>query len=503
MRATSLYSLFLVLIASAPATANVTLPPVISDHMVLQRDMPVRIWGKADPGEAVNVQFRGKSHATTANAQGAWEVFLPPMPAGGPFDLAVLGRNTLSLQDILIGDVWFASGQSNMVWSVEKSDNAQTEIAKSTAPKIRLYKATLQSEDKPQDANEGSWRVCGPDSVPTFSAVGYFFARHLTERLNVPIGVIQSAWGGTPAEAWTSRPALTSNRNLSFLVEEWEKDAAAFPKAQKQYEVELKKWERLEKQAKAKGRTPPAKPVAPRGGARQHMPAGLYNAMVAPFTPFAIKGVLWYQGENNANRKHGAIYRDLFETMIRNWRNAWRQGDFPFLFVQLANYANTAPGSTWPELREAQLDTLEVRNTGMAVTIDIGNPQDIHPTNKQDVGYRLALAARAVAYDDRFVVYSGPIFRLASVDDKQLRLWFDHAGRGLQIRGRDLLGFEIAGSDGAFYPAEAKIDGLSVLVSSSKVPEPKAVRYGWADSPECNLYNADNLPASPFRALLR
>jgi sialate O-acetylesterase len=425
------------------------------------------------------------------------------MPAGGPFDLAVLGRNTVALQDVLIGDVWFASGQSNMVWSVERSDNAQVEIPKSTASRIRLFKASLKSEDSPQENAEGAWRVCGPDSVPQFSAVGYFFARHLNERLNVPIGVIQSAWGGTPAEAWTSKPSLTANRNLAFLVDEWNKDAAAYPKAQKQYELQLKQWERAEKQALAKGKTPPAKPTPPRGGARQHMPAGLYNAMVAPFTPFSIKGAIWYQGENNANRKHGAVYRDLFETMIHNWRAAWKQGDFPFLFVQLANYAKTGPGSTWPEVRQAQLETLELRNTGMAVTVDIGNPQDIHPTNKQDVGYRLALAARAIAYGDNFLVYSGPIFRQASRDEKQLRLWFDHTGRNLHVRGRDLIGFEVAGADGVFHPADAKVEGQTVLVSSDKVPEPTAVRYGWADSPECNLYNSENLPASPFRAVLR
>ncbi|MBI4877020.1 MAG: sialate O-acetylesterase, partial [Acidobacteria bacterium] len=302
--------------------------------------------------------------------------------------------------------------------------------------------------------------------------------------LTLPVGVIQPAWGGTPAEAWTSATALAADASLISVFSDWGKVTEDSADHLARYQVQPKK-------------TPNARPPIDPAN-HQWMPGGLYNAMIAPLTPYAIRGAIWYQGESNAGQKRSYVYRRLFPTLIQDWRRAWGQGDFPFLFVQLANYGKNVPASPWPELREAQAMTLQLANTGMAVSIDIGNPSDIHPTNKQDVGLRLALAARAVAYGEK-LVYSGPQFRQAVRDGAGLRLLFDHAGGGLTAKGGELKGFEIAGRDGKFVPAEARIDGRDVVVSSAVVRDPAIARYAWAASPECNLYNAEGLPASPFR----
>ncbi len=483
----------LLLIAAAPGPAAVKLPRVISDHMMLQRDMPVRIWGQADPGEQVTVSFHGQRVSTRAGAGGRWEVFLAPLAAGGPYELTVSGENTVSVRDVLVGDVWVASGQSNMVWPVERSDDAEKEIATADYPRIRLFKVALKTADAPLDDVEGEWTPCRPDTVKSFSAVGYFFARHLHRKLDVPVGVIQSAWGGTPAEAWTSLGALKAEPALHYFLDHWDEVLASYPAAKLRYARALKQWE-------AEGKPEGRRPRPPLGPGHQHAPAGLFNAMIAPLTPHAIRGVIWYQGENNAARGQGYLYRRLFQTLILDWRKQWAQGPFPFLFVQLANYARTGSGSQWPELRQAQAMALELRGTAMAVTIDIGESQDIHPKNKQDVGERLALGARHIAYGES-LVYSGPLFRQLTRENNRLRVWFDHAGGGLQTRGSGpLKGFVVAGEERVFFPAEARIEGGTVVVSSSDVPAPVAVRYAWADDPENNLINAEGLPASPFRS---
>jgi sialate O-acetylesterase len=489
----------LILSSAAALWADVQLPAVISDHMLIQRDVPVRIWGRADAGEAVSVSFRGQSLSTAADALGRWFVFLAPAGAGGPFELTVEGKNKILVRDVLVGEVWIASGQSNMNWSVRQSDNAQQEIASAAYPNIRLFRVALKVSHYPLDDVRGEWAPCSPDSVPNFSGVGYYFARHLHRQLNIPVGVIQTAWGGTPAEAWTSVTSLAADPALISVFSDWGKVTENYADQIARYPIQVKQWEAAAAKAKAEGREPPRRPAPPNDPANhQWMPGGLYNAMIAPLTPYAIRGAIWYQGENNAGKKRAYVYRRLFPAMIQDWRRAWAIGDFPFLFVQLANFGKNAPDSQWPELREAQAMTLQLANTGMAVTIDIGNPNDIHPTNKQDVGLRLGLAARAVAYGEK-IPYSGPVFRRAVREGASLRLWFDHAEAGLSAKGGELRGFEIAGRDGKFTAAQARIDGSSVVVSSPDLREPVSARYAWAESPECNLYNSAGLPASPFR----
>jgi len=477
---------------------EVTLPKILTDHMVIQRERPVHVWGQAAPGESVTVRFRGDTRTATADKLGRWSAFLPPGREGGPFTLAVEGRNRIQLTDILVGDVWIASGQSNMEWPVGRSDNGEEEGKAARHPRIRLFRVEHRVSDYPlEDVDAAPWVECSPESVADFSAVAYFFGRDLETRLNIPIGLIESNWGGTPVDAWTSLDAIARDASLMPAIAAW----AAMMNAQSSTLLEqqrrIEEWRRSVQAAEAKGTPPPGQPWFP-NMENSWQPAGLYNAMIAPLTRFPIRGAIWYQGESNASADRSPIYARLFQTMILDWRRAWDQGDFPFLFVQLANY-KTSPESTWPELREAQLQTLGLTKTGMAVAIDIGNPDDIHPRNKQVVGKRLALAARAIEYGEG-VEYSGPLFRQAVPEEGTIRVYFEHAASGLVARGGELKGFEISGADGRFQPAAAVIDGTSLVVSSPSVSAPIQVRYGWADNPSCNLYNADGLPASPFRS---
>jgi sialate O-acetylesterase len=485
------------LLALAPLSADVQLPALFSDNMLLQRDAPVQVWGKAEPGERVTVRFRGQSVTAAADAAGRWSAFLAPMPAGGPDDLTIAGANTVTIRNVLVGDVWVASGQSNMDWPVSRSNNAENEIRTAANPRIRLFKVARNVADYPLEDVAGSWAPSSPDSVPEFSAVGYFFARNLEDKLKVPVGVIHTAWGGTPAESWTSLPALSADPLLLPHIEAWARTLRAYSERLPGYERRLKEWEKQASEAAARGQDPPRRPNAPSGPGHPWTPAGLYNAMIAPLTRYAIRGAIWYQGESNAGSLRAPLYNRLFETMIRDWRRSWGQGDFPFLFVQLANYDKIDADGRWPELRNAQSQTLALRNTGMAVTIDIGDPADIHPRNKQEVGRRLGLAARAIAYGEP-LVYSGPMLRRVARDASALRLWFDHVGGGLTARGGELKSFQLAGPDRQFVPAAARIDGDSIVVTATQVPEPAAVRYGWSNNPECNLYNAEGLPALPF-----
>lgn len=484
----------------ASSDAAVRLPALISDHMLLQRDVPVRIWGWADAGEAVEVRFRGQSKATTASSDGNWQVFLDPMHAGGPDRLTVEATNRLAIEDVLVGEVWVASGQSNMQWTVAKSNDAQAEISSADYPHIRLFQVPQTVANQPKDDVEGAWKICSPEAVEEFSAVGYFFARQLHKDLGVPFGIVQSAWGGTPAEAWTRKEYLAAEPSLHVLGTEWQSVLDGYAPAKQRFDRALADWQMRAAGARKAGRPVPNRPRTPRGPGHQHTPSGLYNAMIAPLTPYAIRGAIWYQGENNAGRAQGYLYRRLFQTMIQNWRDDWGVGEFPFLFVQLANYARVSDTAEWPETREAQALALRMANTGMAVTIDIGDAADIHPRNKQDVGYRLSLAARKIAYGHD-IVYSGPVYRQATVEGNAMRVWFDHVAGGLKTSGPGQLeGFEVAGADGKYQPATAKIHGDTVVVSSLAVRAPVAVRYAWANDPAGNLYNASGLPASPFRS---
>lgn len=490
---------FLLLVTVSSIRADVELPSLISDHMILQRGVPVSIWGTAEPGEQITVTFRRQRLSTTADANGYWRVQLDPMDAGGPFEMSITGRNTIVVKDVLVGEVWVCSGQSNMVWPVARSMNAQEEITAANYPQIRLFKVRNKMSEKPLEDVEGVWQVCSPQTVGGFSGVGYFFAREIHKALGVPVGMIQSAWGGTPAEAWTSHEALASDPQLRIILERWDKILANYPQALKRYEERLRKWREEAEKARSEGRRPPRRPRPPLGPNHPHRPSVLFNAMIAPLTHYTIRGVIWYQGESNVRRAYE--YRRLFKTMIQDWRRAWGLGDFPFLFVQLANFLQVKPEpseSAWAELREAQLMALELPNTGMAVAIDIGEANDIHPRNKQDVGKRLALVARAIVYGEK-ITYSGPIYDRMKIEGNCIRIWFKHVNGGLVAKGGELKGFAIAGPNRKFVWATAKIEGDTVVVSSPQVPNPVAVRYAWADNPVCNLYNKAGLPASPFR----
>jgi len=485
-----------VTLLSAVAGADIRLPAIIGDNMVLQCNKKVSIWGWADPGEkvGVSVSWHRMKWAVTADGDGRWRFTMAAPDVGGPYQITLTGKNTITLRNILVGEVWVGSGQSNMQMSVRSSAHAENEIANATYPKIRLFTVERTVADTPQQDCTGSWVECSPETVPGFSAVAYFFGRELHKQLDVPVGLIHTSWGGTPAEAWTSRPTLEDNPNFEPILKRHEGFLGPVGNLQQQYEERLERWKEAIKRAK----NPPRRPKAP-FGLGYPSPSGLYNAMIAPLIPYAIQGAIWYQGESNAGRAYQ--YRELFPAMIQCWRRDWGQGDFPFLFVQLANFMAQKPepgDSAWAELREAQLMTLELPNTGMAVIIDIGEARDIHPKNKQDVGKRLALWALANTYGKK-IVYCGPLYESMERKGKNVVLHFNHIGGGLVAQGDDLKGFAIAGQGRKFVWADARIEGDTVVVSSDEVSQPVAVRYAWADNPLCNLYNKAGLPASPFR----
>jgi sialate O-acetylesterase len=479
--------------------AAVKLPTLIADHMVVQRDVPVHIWGKADPGESVSVTFRGETKTALADPLGQFRVYLTAGAAGGPYQLRVKGSNEIVLNDILVGDVWVAAGQSNMEWPVRWAGAPEAEIAAARHPRIRLFRAMHRVSEYAYDDLWGKpWAECAPETVADFSAVGLHFGRNLQEKLNVPIGLIQIAWGGTPIDSWTSYGALTADASLMPALAEWARMMRDYPAALLRYQQSARQWEAAAARAKA-ARTAfdepaPAKPFGPEGPWK---PGAIFNGMVAPATRYAIRGVIWYQGESNTALTRAPHYGRLFRTMIEDWRRAWGLGDLPFLFVQLAGFGADSE-SDWPELREAQRRALATTNTAMAVAIDLGEPDNIHPKNKREVGRRLSLAARALVYGES-VEWSGPLFRRVTQESSALRIWFDHAA-GLTARGGEPRGFEVAGEDRRWSPAAARIEGATVVVESPLVPAPRYVRYAWSNIPEVNMYNAEGLPASPFRS---
>lgn len=625
-------ALALLLVASWSEAGDLRLPRLFSDGMVLQRERPIRVWGWAGPGQGVEVSLGDQAVRSTSDKSGRWEVLLPPVEAGGPWTLTVRGATTLTVKDVLVGDVWLASGQSNMEWTLGSGvvDQDQ-EIAAARFPRIRFFVVPRTARPEPAaDTESGEWRPVTPETAEHVTAVGYFFARELHREVGVPIGIVSSAWGGTPAQAWTSagmnltlpayrdraREILRPGRNWAREMEEddarairreelisdldsalssgpqlpgyddggWEavrlpNDEAlsdfvwlrrtfalkgphkagytlrlgvnfpgvnavfvngrpvfhrngnartrevALPEGALQDGTNLVAVRALNgwnNQVFVGGQGPmeirhgatgevvdlagewrfnnTLEPPMPRKEWFSHEPSFLYNGMIAPIAGYTLTGAIWYQGESNAGQAFA--YRTLFPTMIQDWRVSWRQGTFPFLFVQLANWRGRKPqpaASDWAELREAQLMALSLPETGMAVTIDIGEADDIHPRNKQDVGRRLALWARAMVYGDE-VVRSGPLYRSMEIRGREIALAFDHVGGGLAAReDQPLTGFAVAGEDRQFAWAEARIEGDRVVVRSDLVSEPVAVRYAWADNPECNLVNAEGLPASPFR----
>ncbi len=494
----NLRSLLLVALLSAVgASAQVTLPRVLSNHMVVQRELPVHVWGKSTPGEGVSVSFRGETRTTSTGPLGKWSVYLKPGAAGGPFALTVTGTpangaaQTVTLDDVLVGDVWVASGQSNMEFAMRQAATAEQDLPHAGNAQIRLLMVKKKAVDYPlDDVETEGWTVSTPETARDFSAVGWYFAREIEEREHVPVGVIDSTWGGTVADAWTRVEALGADAALAPVFAAWgkmterETDALAREKDE----------ERQIAEAKAAGKPSPQFAWHPE--LDSWGPGMLWNGMIAPLTALPIRGVIWYQGESNSALARAPLYHRVFSTMIEDWRHEWGEGDFPFLFVQISNFKSNAT-EDWAELREQQLKTLDLRNTAMAVTIDIGNPDNVHPTDKVDVGHRLALAARAIEYGED-ISYSGPIFRQATPEGASIRVWFEHHAKGLAAKGGELTGFEVAGADGRFVAATAKIDGNTVVAGSPDVAEPVYVRYGWANSPQCNLFNGEGLPASPF-----
>lgn len=635
------------LIAVADASSpNPYLDPIFKDHMVLQRGIGDPIWGWTNSGATVTVSVAGKSVSAKAGADGAWRVNLPELLVGGPYDLTVEGPQAVTLHDVLVGDVWVCSGQSNMEFGIGNGLNSEQEIAAANYPQIRLFTVPKQTSLIPKVLANGQWQVCTPDSIKEqgtwngFSAVGYFFGRDLNQKLNIPIGLIQSSWGGTPAEAWTSDRNLSQKLAefkpaMSELLEAREAARAGKPVAMTQLVSEwygqndpgaVQGWEGLDfddskwqtmslpnyfefvgdpdlvsfhgiiwfrkevdlpdglagkdailhlyaddndttwvngKQvgytegyqdarsyAVSGGLLHPGRnfvavrvldtgglggiygkseqltlefpgaqtvplagpwlyrkstnlndlPITPMDPANPSFPTVLYNGMISPIAGFGIKGVIWYQGENNAGRAYQ--YRTLLPTLIADWRQHWGEGAFPFYIVQLANWQTPSaqPGEdNWAELREAQfLTAAHVQNSGLAVTIDIGDPNDIHPKNKQEVGRRLSLVALAKSYGEK-ISYSGPVYKSMKVESASIRLYFTDLEGGLVAKGGSLTGFAIAGSDRKFVWADAKIDGNTVVVSSQTVAAPTEVRYAWSINPVCDLYNEAGLPAVPFR----
>jgi Domain of unknown function (DUF303). len=463
------------------AFSQLSLPAIFGDNMVLQQKTGAPVWGKATPNSTVRVKpsWNKKEYTAKTDANGNWKTTVETPSAGGPYEIKISGNNSLTLRNVMIGEVWICSGQSNMEMPLAgwgKIIDYEKEIAEAGYPNIRLMQVEKATSSYPLDdvkAAWGGWQECSPETISGFSATAYFFGRDLHKNLNVPIGLIHTSWGGTLAEAWTSTGSLTMMPDLRERAEEF----AQLPK-------------NAEEQKAADSLFDLKSP---------HNPSTLYNAMLAPIVPYAIKGAIWYQGESNAGRSYQ--YRTLFPLMINDWRTRWGY-EFPFYFVQLANYMQTKdePGeSGWAELREAQLKTLHLNNTGMAVIIDIGEAEDIHPKNKQDVGRRLALLARDKTYGEE-IVSMGPLYDSYRIEDGKIRIFFEPNKSTLKVTGGTTLkGFSIAGPDKKFYWADAVIEGDQLVVSSPEVPFPVAARYAWADNPVCNLYNEAGLPASPFR----
>ncbi|MCA9090303.1 MAG: sialate O-acetylesterase [Planctomycetaceae bacterium] len=489
------------------AQAEVKLPAIFGSHMVLQRDAALPVWGWADAGDEVTVSFRDQAVSTKAGADGKWMVTLKPEPLGDPGTMTVTGGNTITLEDVLMGEVWVCSGQSNMQWSVGASIDADLEAASASHPQLRLFQVPLVSKAEIQDDVNAAWRVCAPDNISSFTAVGYFFGRQLQEVLGCPVGLIQTAWGGTRAEAWASPESLAASPEYKPILDTWAEACSKYDpeQAKQQYEAALAKWKEAADKAKAEGKPEPRRPSL-QGDPRlsQHHPSNLYNAMVAPLKPYAIRGAIWYQGESNAGRAYQ--YRNLMATTIQSWRDAWGQGDFPFYQVQLANFlaVKDQPGeSAWAELREAQvISAASLPNAGVACIIDIGAAKDIHPKDKQNVGKRLARLALNHDYGMKNIVPQGPAFKSLTVEGNKAIVEFETYGANLiSWYNEPLSGFAVAGEDKQWKWGDARIVGPNkVEISCKEIEAPVAVRYNWADNPQGNLYNATYLPAYPFRS---
>jgi sialate O-acetylesterase len=490
-----LYTALLAATATSPAAAQLKLPRLFSDHTVLQRDRPLHVWGWARADTNVAVSLHGQRVIAVADRLGRWEAWLKPEAAGGPYVLVVDGgaaEGKVQVQDVMLGDVWFASGQSNMEFPLKGFDgaplkNAAAEIAAATDPHVRLLRIEHKSSSIPLRDIDATWTTTTPATATDFSAVGYFFAREIAAREHVTVGVIDSTWGGTPADSWVSTEAFATDATLAPAIDA----RARFQQDQADADLATVAEAREDAAILASGGKPPTRPWHPPEDA--YRPSSLYNAMVAPFTGYGIKGVIWYQGETNSNVARAPYYADLFRGLITDWRHNFAQGAFPFLFAQISSF--NSPDEEWGLVRDAQRRALALTNTAMAVTTDVGDPGNVHPGDKQTVAARLALAARSIAYGER-VAYQSPLFRETSGEPGGKRVWFDHA-EGLTSRGARVTGFEIAGPDRKFASATARIDGESVVVTGA-ISNPRYVRYNWSGVVPGNLFNAAGLPMSTF-----
>jgi sialate O-acetylesterase len=494
--------------AAVESHADVKLPALISDGMVLQQGVKTNLWGTADPEERVTASLNNHQVSVVADRSGQWNLKLGPLSAGGPFPLTITGKNSITLHNVLVGEVWVCSGQSNMAMTVGPTRppyftgvaNFQDEIRNANYPMLHLFTVEKAVASKPQPDVKGFWTPARPDSVSEFSAVGYFFGRELLNNLNVPVGIICASQGSTTAEVWTSRKALESDPEFKSILESEAPLLASYPRIFSEFEQQFAQWKQTSELAESEGRPIPHAPEIPNDPRQSiNRPAGLFNGMIAPLAFYSIKGVIWYQGESNTDRP--VQYRKLFPALIRDWRRAWGEGDFPFLYVQLASWGIQYFQLKFPELREAQSMTLTLPNTAMAVTTDIGDGTDGHPKNKQDVGYRLALAARAIAYGQD-VIYQGPTYDSMTTEGDTVHVRFKNASGGMFAKNWPpgfRSGFEIAGEDRKFVEAESRIDGETVHVRSNLVKRPVAIRLNWKDNPWYHLYNHSGLPASPFR----
>ncbi|MDD2762540.1 MAG: sialate O-acetylesterase [Opitutaceae bacterium] len=492
--------------------------------MVLQQKSKAPVWGWARPGEKVRVRasWEQAGDATTADEHGKWKLDLSTPGAGGPYTISIEGNNSITLSDVLIGEVWLCSGQSNMAMALGRPQpgynepvlNHEAEIAGANFPQIRLFTVPLVASDTPLDHCDGNWQPCRPQSVAAFSALAYFFGRELHRELKVPVGLIHASWGGSALESWIDRPVLERDQEYAHILDRYDTALKNLPRSARKYQDDIEHWRRL----------PPAEqqqidePGPPFGVVKHCAPATLYNGMISPLLPFAIRGVIFYQGEENT--VWSCNYHRLFSDLIWSWRAAWQRPELFFIYAQLSsfdvnhldrvvqNWVNWHKGSdkaagltdeSWARVQEAQFKTLAVPNTGMAVTIDIGSPNNVHPTNKQEVARRLSLWALAKIHD-RDVVYSGPLYQSMRKEGGMIAIEFERLQSPLRA-GPDgsLQGFFIAGNDRAFYPAEARIRGNEVVVRSPQVQDPAAVRYAWGSNPQHGLYNEQGLPASPFR----
>jgi sialate O-acetylesterase len=491
-------------LAPAAALAEIKLPAIFGPHMVLQRDKSDKVWGTAAPGERIVVAIAGQEKVTEAGADGKWSVALDPMPAGGPHSLSVSGKkDTLVFDDVLVGEVWLCSGQSNMEWDVNSSNDADLESLTAKYPKIRLITVPRVGTQEPQSDFKGKWEACTPDTAKGFSAVGYFFGRQIHQTIGVPVGLIDDSWGGSAAESWVRRDRLAADPKFKGLLAEWEKFEKDAPRLQEEFDSKADARREAAAKARAEGRPAPRVPESPRSRLNGNQrPANIYNGTLKPTIGYGMRGVIWYQGESNASRAYQ--YRDLFPLMIQSWRDEWGIGDFSFYWVQLADYLKESPepgDSSWAELREAQTLTMDrLPNTGQAVIVDLGEAQDIHPRNKQDVGLRLARWALARDYGVR-IPYRSPSYKSMAKQGDSIVLTFDHVANGLKAFDvPEVRGFAVAGSDKKFVKASAKVVGRDkVEVRADGVADPVAVRYAWADNPVCNLYNSAGLPVTPFR----